>query len=107
MSVSRGGVRSPARAHLELILARKVNDSENNFYRYTSSKWKRRENVSPQLNKVGNLVTRDTEESEVLVPSPQPLLQRFAFRNHGPETTGNFWSKNDLLLVDEEKARNI
>lgn len=63
--VCRDGVRT-ARAHLELLLARNVKDSKNSFYKCISSRRKRRENVGPQLNRAGGLVTKDTEETKVL-----------------------------------------
>ena len=52
-----------AKARLELNLARHVKDKKD-FFKYISSKWKTRENVSPPLNEVGALVTEDREKVE-------------------------------------------
>jgi len=52
-------------AHLELDLAREVKDKRKGF-KYISSKRKTRENVGLLLNKMGGLVTEDTEKMKLL-----------------------------------------
>lgn len=101
MLMCRNGVRSPATAHLELILARNVNDSKNNFYRYIGSKRKRRENVSPQLSRARDLVTKDTGESEVLGTFTSAFPAKVCLQ----ESWASDLSKNDLLLVGKVGRR--
>jgi len=48
-----------AKVHLELNLARDVKDNKKDFYKYISSKRKTRD-------KVGALVTEDTQKAELL-----------------------------------------
>jgi len=55
-----------AKVHLELNLARDVNDNKKGFFKYISSKWKSRENVGPLLNEVSALVTEDAEKAELV-----------------------------------------
>ncbi|GAB0178125.1 mitochondrial enolase superfamily member 1 [Grus japonensis] len=55
-----------AKAHLELNLARDVKNNKKDLFKYISSKRKTRENVGLLLNKVGALVTEDTEKAELL-----------------------------------------
>ncbi|KAK4831883.1 hypothetical protein QYF61_020030 [Mycteria americana] len=57
--VCKDGVRKD-KVHLEFNLARDVKDSKKGFYKKT------RENVGPQLNGAGDLVTQDLEKTEVL-----------------------------------------
>jgi len=59
-------VTRKTKAHLELNLARDVKDNKKGFLKYISSKRKTRDNVGPLLNKVGVLVTEDTEKAELL-----------------------------------------
>ena len=63
--VCRQAVRK-AEAHLELNLARDVKDNKKGFFKYISSNQKTRENVGPLLNKMGALVTEDTEKAKLL-----------------------------------------
>ena len=55
-----------AKIHLELNLARDVKNNKKSFFKYISSKRKTRENVGLLLNKVGALVTEDTEKAALL-----------------------------------------
>ncbi|PKU28841.1 rna-directed dna polymerase from mobile element jockey-like [Limosa lapponica baueri] len=55
-----------AKAHLELNLGRDVKGNKKDFFKYIGDPTKARENVGPQLNDTGNLVTQDTEKAEVL-----------------------------------------
>jgi len=55
-----------AKAHLELKLARDVKNNKKGFFNYMSSKRKARDNVGPQLNEAGVLVTEDAEKAELL-----------------------------------------
>jgi len=55
-----------AKVHLELKLARDVNNNKKSFFNYISSKQKTRENVGLLLNEVGVLVTEDAEKAELL-----------------------------------------
>jgi len=54
-----------AKALLELKLARDVKSNKNEFYRYVSDKRKMRVSVGPLWKQTGNLVTWDTEKTEV------------------------------------------
>ena len=56
------GVARKAKVHLELDLARDV--KENSFCKYIGSKKKTRENVSPLLDEVGALLSKDREKAE-------------------------------------------
>jgi len=55
-----------AKAHLELNLARDVEDNKKGFFKYISSKRKTRENVGPLLDEMGALVTEEAEKAELL-----------------------------------------
>ncbi|GAB0188177.1 mitochondrial enolase superfamily member 1 [Grus japonensis] len=56
-----------AKALIEISLARDVKDNKKSFYRYVvSGKRRTRENVGPLRNEMGDLVTWDMEEAEVL-----------------------------------------
>ena len=55
-----------AKVHVELKLASDVKDNKKSFFKYTSSKWKIRNNVGPMLNEAGVLVTQDAEKAELL-----------------------------------------
>ncbi|GAB0178132.1 mitochondrial enolase superfamily member 1 [Grus japonensis] len=55
-----------AKARLELNLARDAKNNKKDLFKYISSKRKTRENVGLLLNKVGALVTEDTEKAELL-----------------------------------------
>ena len=55
-----------AKDHLELNLARNIEDYEKGFFKHISSKRKTRENVDPLLNGLGALVTEDTEKVELV-----------------------------------------
>jgi len=57
---------SKAKVHLEMNLARDVKDNKNGFFKYTSSKWKTRDNVGPLLNEVDVLLTEDAEKAALL-----------------------------------------
>lgn len=54
--------------------------------------------MSPQLHRAGDLVTKILSTFFTSV-----LTAKVCF--HGPQTIGNVWSEDDLLLVEEEKAR--
>ncbi|GAB0187360.1 mitochondrial enolase superfamily member 1 [Grus japonensis] len=54
------------KALIELNVARDVKDNKKSFYTYVSDKRKMRENVSPLWNEMGDLVTQDRENAEVL-----------------------------------------
>jgi len=54
-----------AKVHLEFKLTRDVKDNKKGFSNYISSKRKTRDNVGPLLNKVGALLTKDTEKLEL------------------------------------------
>lgn len=54
------------KACLELNLARDVKGKKRGFCRYISSKRKTGENVGSLLNRTGDLVTEDTEKTNVL-----------------------------------------
>ncbi|KFW07334.1 hypothetical protein N327_01759, partial [Fulmarus glacialis] len=55
-----------AKALIELNQARDIKGNKKSFYRYVGDKRKTRENVGPLWNKMGYLVTYDTEKAEVL-----------------------------------------
>ena len=57
-----------AKVHLELNLARDVNDNKKSFFKYISSKWKTWEdNVGLLLNKVGDRGCREGRVTECLL----------------------------------------
>lgn len=67
-------------------MGRDVKDNKKGFYRYTGDKWKTRENMSPLLNKMGDLI-RDMKKAEILnvfnsVFAMETSLQEF----QSPET---------------------
>jgi len=55
-----------AKAPIELNLARDVKANKKSFYRYVSDKRKARENAGPLQKEVGDQVTQDMENAEVL-----------------------------------------
>ena len=59
-----GDVARKAKAHLELNLAKVIEDNKKGFLKYISSKKKSRENVGPLLNEGGVLVTGDAKKME-------------------------------------------
>jgi len=65
VSVCMGGT-GKAKFHLELNLVRDVKGGKKSFCRCISSKRKTGKNVRLLLNGVENLVTKDTEQAEVL-----------------------------------------
>ncbi|GAB0203144.1 mitochondrial enolase superfamily member 1 [Grus japonensis] len=54
-----------AKALIEISLARDIKGNKKNFYRYVSDKRRRRENVGPLRNEIGDPVTQDMEKAEV------------------------------------------
>lgn len=54
------------KSHLELYLAKEVEDNRKGFFKYTNNKRKTRENMNLLLNEVGTLVTEDTEKVDLL-----------------------------------------
>ena len=77
---------------------------------YISSKSKARENAGPLLNKAGVLVTKDTEEANLLnafftsVFAGKTSLQE----HQASETKGKVWNKEYSPLVEEDSIeRNI
>lgn len=52
--------------HLELNLAKDVNDSKKGFFKYTNTKRKTKGNVGPLLNGAATLVTEDAEKAEAV-----------------------------------------
>jgi len=65
MRLCREKVRG-AKAQLELSLATAVKDNKKCFYKYIRNKRRKKENLHPLLDVVGNLVTKDKEKAEVL-----------------------------------------
>lgn len=98
-----------AKTSLELNLARDVN-SKKLFYKYMNSKVKTKEGVRVLLIRAGQLVTNDTEKTEVLnVFVPQSLSVKGFFRN--PKSlrpdTEKVWNKEVLHSVKEVKVRAL
>jgi len=54
------------KSHVELYLAKEVEDNRKGFFKYTNNKRKTRENMNLLLNEVGTLVTEDTEKVDLL-----------------------------------------
>ena len=73
-------VRTKAKAHLELNLARDVNDDKKGFFKYNSRKRKTGENFGLLLNRTCALVTKDMEKTELI----QSLLLRSALKKLRP-----------------------
>ncbi|GAB0184844.1 mitochondrial enolase superfamily member 1 [Grus japonensis] len=96
-----------AKTHLKLNLARDVNDNKKSFFKYISSKRKPRENVGPLLNKVGALVTEDTEKAELLNAFFASVFTAKvdAQESQTLEVKEKVWRKEDLPLVKEDRVR--
>lgn len=65
------------------------------------SKEKTKEHVGLMMNRVGGLVTQDTEKGYLKLPLPQTLLARSAFRC--PRSLCQialFWGRTVVLTVD-------
>lgn len=65
-TIKHAGMRlRKEKAHLELKLVREIKGNLIGFCRLFSSKRKTRENMSPQLNGEGDLLTKDAEKDTV------------------------------------------
>jgi len=69
---------------LELNLSRDVKGNKKGFCKQISSKWKTRESVGLSPNQQGSLMTKDTEEHELVPSAPHSSLARGALRNPKP-----------------------
>jgi len=56
------GVNKITKGHLELNLARNMEDKQKGFYKYISSKRKTWENISLLLNEEADLLRKNTEK---------------------------------------------
>jgi len=74
-----------AKVHLELNPARNIKDDKKHFFKYTSSKWKTRENVGPLLNEMGALAMESTEKAELLNAAFAPVFTAKA-DPHAPQS---------------------
>lgn len=81
-----GHVTWKAKDHLDLNLARNIEDYKKDFFKHISSKRKTRENVGLLLKGIGTLVMKDTEKvvTECLSLLPSALLIP-ALRNPRPQ----------------------
>lgn len=92
---------------MELSLARNVKGKKKRTYKYINSKRKPKENMGPQLNEVGALVTEDTEEPEVLNTFFASVLNgKTGFQKYQvPKTRGKVWSKEYFTYPLWRRAR--
>jgi len=99
---------SKAKAHLELNLARDVKNNKKSFFKYISSKRKTRENVGLLLNKVGALVTEDTEKAALLNAFFASVFTAKAGSraSQSLEVKEEACKKDDPLLVKEDCVRD-
>lgn len=65
---------------MELNLAREIKDKMKDFCKYISGKVKTRKDVSPLLNKMGDLVTQEMKKAEIQPSLAEILLARLTFR---------------------------
>lgn len=65
---------------MELNLAREIKDKMKDFCKYISGKVKTRKDVSPLLNKMGDLVTQEMKKAEIQPSLAKILLARLTFR---------------------------
>ena len=99
---SRNQVRK-AKVQIKLNLGRDVKDKKG-FYKHIGDKKKTKENVSPLLNKTGQLVTQDIEKAKVVsdvfvsVFTSKTSLQESQI----PDTRGKGWSEEDVPLLEED-----
>ncbi|KAK4808476.1 hypothetical protein QYF61_005793 [Mycteria americana] len=90
---------------MNLNLARYVKDSKKGSYKHIGDKRKAKENRSPSLNEVQDLMTQNMEKAEVLnaffasVSTNKTGLQE----SQVPETRGKGWSKEDVRLLEEDQ----
>lgn len=83
--------------------------SKKELYKYINSKSKTKENVCLQLKGAEELVTQDTENTEVFSTTFPPVytsrtgLQKFKHL----KTRGKLWINEDLTSVEENKARAL
>ncbi|GAB0199162.1 mitochondrial enolase superfamily member 1 [Grus japonensis] len=97
-----------AEALIELNLAKDVKGNKKSFYRYISDKRKTRENVGPLQKEMGDLVTQDMEEAEVL-----NNVFASAFTKCSSHTTqvaegkGRAWDIEELPTVGEDQVEII
>lgn len=102
----RDGVRK-TKTYPDLNLVRGVKGNKKGFHRYISNKIKTREDVGSLLNEGRDLVLKDIKRAEVLngfftlVFCGKTCLQE----SQTPETRGNVWTKEDLLLVEKDQVR--
>jgi len=97
-----------AKIHLELNLARDVKNNKKGFLNYISSKGKTGDNVGPLLNKVGALVTEDTEKAELLNDFFASLFTTKASpqESQALQVREKAWQKDDSPLVEEDCVRD-
>jgi len=97
-----------AKVHLELNLAREVKNNREGFFKYSSSKWKMRENVHLLLNEVGALVMEDTGKADLLNAFFALVFTVKADpqASQSPEVREEAWRKEDFPLVKEDCVRD-
>ena len=106
VKVCRDATRK-AKAHLELNLARDVQDKKKGFFNYISSKRKARDNVGPLLNEESVLVTDDAEKAELLNAATASVLSA----KPGPQESQALQLRQEACrkehspLVDEDCVR--
>ena len=65
-NVAWASVLRKVKAQLKLRFSRDVKDNKRTFYCYISNKRLTKENVGPMLSGLGDIVTTETDKSEVL-----------------------------------------
>lgn len=102
VSVCRERIKK-TKAHLQLNLARDVRGIKKGFYKYIINKKKPRESVSLLLNVRKDPVMKATEKAKVFSTF---FINKACFQeSQNPENSGKVWSKEDLLSVEEDQAR--
>ncbi|KAK4832432.1 hypothetical protein QYF61_023156, partial [Mycteria americana] len=94
---------------MELSLARNVKGNKKRFYKYINNKRKTKENMGPLLNEAGALMTKDTEEPEVLSAFfATVFICETDFQKYQvPETRGKVWSKDYLPSMEEDQETGL
>ena len=97
-----------AKVHLELNLARDVEDNKKGFFKYTSSKRKTKENVGPLLNEAGALVMEDAEKLELLNACVSSVFSAKAnpHESQALEVIEEASRKDEPPLVEEDCVRD-
>jgi len=100
-------VRKP-KVLVELNLARNIKVNKRSFYRYISDKRKTGENVSPLCKETGDLITQDTEKTEVANHFFASVITGKCSSHTAQvaDSKGRDWENEELPTVGEDQIQD-